>query len=97
MFTQAEHCFFLTLISLSFVFYTPTVRYNKLTTIREVTEMKKFVSYDKMSKKDKNKANSAKRKMWSDYGCLSPVSKVISNKKKETEKKMCRKNVFSAE
>lgn len=52
--------------------------------------MAKFVPYDKLSKREKRKVNEAKRKRWDDYGCASPVTKVIPNKKKATEKSMCR-------
>lgn len=52
--------------------------------------MKKFVPYDRMSKKAKKEVNKAKRKQWSDYGCLSPVSKVVQDKRKEKDRKFCR-------
>lgn len=52
--------------------------------------MKKFITYDKLSKREKRVADSVKRRQWSDYGCLSPVSKVMPDKKKQSNKRMCR-------
>lgn len=50
--------------------------------------MKKFISYDRLSKKDKKKMDSARRKQWS----MSPVSRVVVDKKKEANKRTCRDN-----
>lgn len=50
--------------------------------------MKKFISYDRLSKKEKKKVDSARRKQWS----ISPVSRVVVNKKKEANKRICRDN-----
>lgn len=55
--------------------------------------MKKFTTYDKLSKKEKRKADASKRRRWSDYGCLCPTSKVVPDKKKLTDKYMCRTTV----
>ena len=55
--------------------------------------MKNFVTYDKLSKKERKKSDIAKRRRWSDYGCQSPVTKVVKNKKKEEKKNMCRVQV----
>ena len=52
--------------------------------------MKRFVEYSKLSKKDKRKADSSKRRLWSDYGLCSPVSRVAVDKKKEQRKYACR-------
>ena len=52
--------------------------------------MKKFVPYERMSKKAKKEVNKAKHKQWSDYGCLSPVSKVVQDKRKKRNKEQCR-------
>lgn len=52
--------------------------------------MKKFVTYDKLSKKEKRKADSAKRKQWYDYGCLRPASRIVPDKKKDADKHRCR-------
>lgn len=55
--------------------------------------MKDFVTYDKLSKKEQKKINIAKRRTWSDYGCQSPVTKVVKDKKKQKKKNMCREQV----
>lgn len=52
--------------------------------------MNNFVMYDKLSKKEKKKLDSAKRTMWSDYGCQSPMTKIVKDKKKQADKYMCR-------
>ena len=52
--------------------------------------MKKFISYEKMSKKEKRKADAAKRKQWSDFGCMCSASKVVPDKKKQADKHRCR-------
>lgn len=60
--------------------------------------MKKFITYDKLSKKEKRKADASKRRQWSDYGCPYPVSKVVTDKRKQVDKRMCRTAVrYSAE
>lgn len=41
----------------------------------------------------KREADIAKRRQWSDYGYLSPVSKVIPDKKKQVNRRMCRYTV----
>lgn len=48
--------------------------------------------YNKLSKKEKKKINTSKRKVWGDYSCQSPVTKVIPNRKKEEIKYLCRKD-----
>ena len=55
--------------------------------------MQKFVQYEKLSKKEQKKLNNAKRKLWSDYGCISPVSKIVVDKKKQESKRICRTSV----
>ena len=55
--------------------------------------MKNFVTYDKLSKKEQKKINIAKRTTWRDYGCQSPVTKVVRDKKKQEKKNMCRVQV----
>lgn len=55
--------------------------------------MKNFVTYDKLSKKERKKSDIAKRRTWSDYGCQSPVTKVVKDKRKEEKKNMCRGQV----
>ena len=60
--------------------------------------MKKFITYDKLSKKEKRKTDASKRSQWSDYGCLCPVSKVVPDKRKQADKRMCRTAIrYSAE
>lgn len=55
--------------------------------------MKDFVMYNKLSKKERKKIDTAKRRIWKDYGCQSPVTKVITGRKKQEEKHMCRGQV----
>ena len=55
--------------------------------------MEKFITYDKLSKKQKKKINASKRRMWGDYGCHSPATKVVTDKKKQERKNMCREHV----
>lgn len=52
--------------------------------------MKKFITYDKLSKKEKRKADASKRRQWSDYVCLCPASKVVPDKRKQADKRICR-------
>ena len=52
--------------------------------------MDKYVEYKKLSKKDKKRMNKSRRVQWSDYGCLSPVSRVVPNKKHLQDKHKCR-------
>ncbi len=52
--------------------------------------MKDLVTYDKLSKKEQKKINITKRTTWRDYGCQSPVTKVVRDKKKQAKKNMCR-------
>lgn len=60
--------------------------------------MKKFITYDKLSKKEKRRADASKRRQWSDYGCLCLVSKVVPDKRKQANKRMCRTGIrYSAE
>lgn len=46
--------------------------------------MEKFISYDKLSKKEKKKLNSAKRRDWQG---LNPVTRVADNNKKIYKRK----------
>lgn len=55
--------------------------------------MKRFITYSKMSKKQKRQVDLARRNTFLDYGCLNPSSKVIPDKKKASRKKMCRKTL----
>lgn len=55
--------------------------------------MKDFVTFDKLSKKEQKKINITKRRTWRDYGCQSPVTKVVTDKKKQEKKNMCRVQV----
>lgn len=55
--------------------------------------MRKFITYDKLSKKAKRKVDASKRRKWSDYGCLCSVSKVVPDKKKQADRRMCRTDV----
>lgn len=52
--------------------------------------MTKFIQYNKLSKKEKKKIDAAKRRLWSDLGLNSPISRVVVNKKKEQRKYACR-------
>lgn len=58
--------------------------------------MGKFTAYEKLSKKEKKKIDSKGRTVWKDYGCLSPVTKIVKDRKKEEKKRMCRKRVWDA-
>ena len=49
--------------------------------------MKKFIPFEKMSKKEQREINNSRRNTW---GNVNPGSKVIPNKKKEKEKLACR-------
>jgi hypothetical protein len=55
--------------------------------------LKKFVEYGKLSKKKRHEVDLKRRRLWSDYGRLSPVSKIVPDKRKESSKKMCRSAV----
>ena len=46
--------------------------------------MRKCVSYDKLSKKEKKHINAKTRRTFNDFGCFSPVTKIIPDKKKKT-------------
>ncbi len=61
-------------------------------TIYEVMKMKKFIEYERLSKKEQKKINSARRNQWSDYGGMSPVTRIVADKKKECNKRICRHN-----
>lgn len=52
--------------------------------------MKKRVSYDKLSMKAKKQVNAKERTMFNDFGCLSPVTKIVPDKKKEQNRRLCR-------
>lgn len=54
------------------------------------TNMKKCVSYDKLSKKAKKQVDAKARTMFNDFGCLSPVTKIVPDKKKEKQRRRCR-------
>lgn len=55
--------------------------------------MKKFITYDKLSKKAKKDIDSKKRRLWSDYGCMSPIIKTIPDKRKEQNRRLCREKI----
>ena len=48
--------------------------------------MKKFIPYEKLSKKEKKKFNAERRVGWQDYGQVSPVTKRVESKKHKEEK-----------
>ncbi len=52
--------------------------------------MKNFVLYEKLSKKEKRRLNLQRRKNWSTYGVAFPATRVVPNKKRQLEKKLCR-------
>ena len=52
--------------------------------------MKKHIDYRKLSKKNKRAVDVRSRRLWSDYGLCSPVSRVALDKKKEQRKYLCR-------
>lgn len=52
--------------------------------------MKNFIAYNKLSKKQKRKVNQAKRILWTDYGCMCCVSKIVPDKKKASDRGKCR-------
>ena len=52
--------------------------------------MKKHIDYRKMSKKNKRVVDAGSRRLWSDYGLCSPVSRVSLDRKKEQRKYLCR-------
>ena len=54
--------------------------------------MKNYISYDRLSKKEKRKVDLARRKQWSAYGEMSPVTRIVADKKKECGKRICRSN-----
>lgn len=58
-----------------------------------IMNMKKCVSYDKLSKKEKKHINAKTRRTFNDFGCFSPVTKIIPDKKKENSRKCCREQV----
>jgi len=41
----------------------------------------KYISYEKLSKKQRRQIDSKRRVMWSDFGVESPQTKVMENKK----------------
>lgn len=45
--------------------------------------MKKFISYDKLSKKEQKRLDSAKRRDW---GGLNPITRTVPDKKKYSRK-----------
>ena len=44
--------------------------------------MNNYVSFDKLSKKERRKINNSRRVTWGDYGLQSPVTRKVENKKK---------------
>lgn len=58
-----------------------------------IKNMKKCVLYDKLSKKGKKQVDAKARRTFDDFGCLSPITKIIPDKKKDSNRKCCRKQV----
>lgn len=54
--------------------------------------MKKCVPYDKLSKKAKKLVDAKSRKTFNDFGCLSSITKIVPDKKKEQNRRQCREN-----
>lgn len=52
--------------------------------------MKQPILYEKLSKKEQKKINTKRRRFWSDYGCASPATKIIPDKRKEHHRRRCR-------
>ena len=55
--------------------------------------MNKHVSYNKLSKKAKKQVDAKARRTFDAFGCFSPVTKVITDKKKEKNRKCCRERI----
>lgn len=53
--------------------------------------MKKFIPYEKLSKKEKKKINNKKRQDW---GTCNPTTKVVPSKKEYSRKVKHKKSVF---
>lgn len=43
--------------------------------------MEKFISYNKLSKKEKKKADRKMRITWEEFGSISPVTRTVKSKK----------------
>lgn len=56
--------------------------------------MKKCVSYDKLSKKEKKRINAQTRRTFNDFGCFSPITKIVPDKKEEKRRGSCREKQF---
>lgn len=52
--------------------------------------MNKHVSYNKLSKKAKRQIDAKARRTFDAFGCFSPITKVITDKKKENRRRACR-------
>lgn len=52
--------------------------------------MSKHVSYNKLSKKAKRQFDAKSRRTFDAFGCFSPITKVIMDKKKEKRRRVCR-------
>ena len=46
--------------------------------------MKRFISYVKMSKKQRKRVDKSNRRTWSDFGIDRPVTRAIENKKRKS-------------
>lgn len=57
-----------------------------------INRMKKCVPYDKLSKKAKKLVDAKSRKTFNDFGCLSSITKIVPDKKKEQNRRQCREN-----
>lgn len=57
--------------------------------VREVDKMDNFIPYIKLSKKERQKFNTSKRSNWNG---INPVTKVIPDKKHETDKQKCKQH-----
>ena len=52
--------------------------------------MDNHISYDKLSKKAKRLVDTKDRRTFDSFGCFSPVTKVITDRKKENRRRACR-------
>lgn len=49
--------------------------------------MKKYISYDKLSKKEKRNEDNKKRILWSEFSDINTVTRTVKSKKKYDRKK----------
>lgn len=55
--------------------------------------MNKHVSYNKLSKKAKRQVDAKARRTFDAFGCFSPVTKVVPDKKREKRRRSCREKI----